>query len=161
MHRKQKVSGKTAVNKTRPQNDTEREGNLHLEHLKADRRDWADADLCATDTSVRLRNKSIQEDIQCMKTELWHKQTPRWVEALTSLLVLSLCLLQQHGQLSLPLLRRKGHGCHFFLVSSFRALTALSGEKENHNPPFSKDNLPSISIKNNIWCKYTLKRWHF
>lgn len=156
MHIKQKVSGKTAINKIWPQDNTEREENLHLEHLKADRHDWADAEHCANDTSVRLQNKGIWEHIRCMKTELWHKQTPQWVEVLTSLLVLSLGLLQQHGQLSLPLLRREGHGCHFFLVSSLRVLTALSGEKENHNPPFSKDNLPSISIKNNIWCKYTL-----
>lgn len=60
MHIKQKVSGKTAINKIWPQNNREREANLHPEHLKADRHDWADAELCATDTSVRLQNKGIR-----------------------------------------------------------------------------------------------------
>lgn len=60
----------------------------------------------------------------------WTSTEAKPSEALTSLQVFSLCSLQQHSQLSLPLLCWKGHRRHFLLMSPFSTFSVLSGEKD-------------------------------
>ncbi len=66
------------------------------------------------------------------KSDRWEGDSELWTaaEALTSLLVLSLCLLQQHCQLSLPFPRWKGCRCHFLPMSPFCIIPVLSEEKD-------------------------------